>query len=349
MEHNNLARWKQSILNFSKSKVLVVGDLILDEFIWGNVSRISPEAPVPVVWVNSENFMPGGASNVAYNIRSLGGEVYLAGVVGDDSRGEVLRSLLQKKGVHCDGIIADKQRPTTQKTRVIAHHQQVVRIDRELVKPIAESVQEKIFEFLRVTLPKVDALIIEDYGKGVIVPKLVSEAVRIAKKHKKVITVDPKETHFSYYKGVTTLTPNHHEAGAAVGFKIKDEATLEKAGQLMLKKLRSQSLIITRGENGMAIFRPRKETVKIPTVAQEVFDVSGAGDTVISALTLALAGGANIIDAAHISNCAAGIVVGKVGVAVTSQEELAQRIANEATEPRRRKSDLIKTQPGQQK
>ncbi len=349
MEHNNLARWKQSILNFSKSKVLVVGDLILDEFIWGNVSRISPEAPVPVVWVNSENFMPGGASNVAYNIRSLGGEVYLAGVVGDDSRGEVLRSLLQKKGVHCDGIIADKQRPTTQKTRVIAHHQQVVRIDRELVKPIAESVQEKIFEFLRVTLPKVDALIIEDYGKGVVVPKLVSEAVRIAKKYKKVITVDPKETHFSYYKGVTTLTPNHHEAGAAVGFKIKDEATLEKAGQLMLKKLRSQSLIITRGENGMAIFRPRKETVKIPTVAQEVFDVSGAGDTVISALTLALAGGANIIDAAHISNCAAGIVVGKVGVAVTSQEELAQRIANEATEPRRRKSDLIKTQPGQNK
>ncbi len=326
MEYSNLARLKTVISKFSKAKILVVGDLILDEFIWGNVSRISPEAPVPVVWVDSENFMPGGASNVANNIRALGGEVHVTGVVGNDSRGEVLQGLLRKKGVHCEGIFSDDSRPTTQKTRVIAHHQQVVRIDREIVKPIPDAALEKILIYIRQTLPKMDALIIEDYGKGVIVPNLVREIVKIAKKHKKIIAVDPKETHFSYYRGVTTLTPNHHEAASAVGFKIKDDATLEKAGRTMLKKLCCDSALITLGENGMAIFESGKKMVKIPTVAQEVFDVSGAGDTVIGALTLALAQGASVIEAAHIANCSAGIVVGKVGVAVTDQAELVDRL-----------------------
>ena len=326
MQHNNLARLKQVISRFNKSKVLVVGDLILDEFIWGNVSRISPEAPVPVVWVDSENFMPGGASNVANNIRSLGGEVHLAGVVGDDSRGEVLQALLRKKGVHCEGIFADSHRPTTQKTRVIAHHQQVVRIDREELKPIPEAVLKQIIGYIHEKIRSMDAVIIEDYGKGVIVPALVQAIVKVAKKYNKIISVDPKETHISYYRGVTTLTPNHHEASAAVGFKIKDDASLEKAGRTMLKKLKCESVLITLGENGMAIFQNKKPMVKIPTVAQEVFDVSGAGDTVISALTLALAGGASTLDAAHISNCAAGIVVGKVGVAVTTQAELSKNL-----------------------
>ena len=330
MKYNNLARLKHVISKFDQAKVLVVGDLILDEFIWGNVSRISPEAPVPVVWVDSENFMPGGASNVANNIRSLGGEVYLAGVVGDDSRGEVLQSLLRKKGVHTEGIFVDKHRPTTQKTRVIAHHQQVVRIDREQLKPIPEPVMKQILSYVHDRVGTLDAVIIEDYGKGVIVPKLVQSIVKLAKKQEKIISVDPKETHFSYYRGVTTLTPNHHEAASAVGFKIKDDISLEKAGRVMLKRLKCKSVLITLGENGMAIFEDGKPMVKIPTVAQEVFDVSGAGDTVISALTLALAGGASTIDAAHISNCAAGIVVGKVGVAVTTQDELIEGIRQEA-------------------
>ncbi len=330
MEYNNLARLKQVISQFHKTKVLVVGDLILDEFIWGNVSRISPEAPVPVVWVDSENFMPGGASNVANNIRSLGGEVHLVGVVGDDSRGETLQALLRKKGVHCEGIFVDKNRPTTQKTRVIAHHQQVVRIDREQLKPIPEPVLKQIIGFIHEQVESMDAVIIEDYGKGVIVPSLVQSIVKDAKKRKKIITVDPKETHFSYYRGVTALTPNHHEAASAVGFKIKDDETLEKAGRHMMKRLKCQSVLITLGENGMAIFEDGKRMVKIPTVAQEVFDVSGAGDTVISAFTLAAAGGASTIEAAHISNCAAGIVVGKVGVAVTTEEELLGRIRKEA-------------------
>ena len=330
MKRHNLARLKAVISKFDQAKVLVVGDLILDEFIWGNVSRISPEAPVPVVWVESENFMPGGASNVANNIRSLGGEVHLAGVVGDDARAEVLQSLLRKKGVHTEGIFVDKNRPTTQKTRVIAHHQQVVRIDREQLKPIPEAVMGQMLSYAHDRIPSLDAVIIEDYGKGVIVPKLVQALVKLAKKYEKIICVDPKETHFSYYRGVTTLTPNHHEAASAVGFKIKDDATLEKAGQGMLKRLKCKSVLITLGENGLAIFEDKKPMVKIPTVAQEVFDVSGAGDTVISALTLALAQGASTIDAAHIANCAAGIVVGKVGVAVTTQDELIENIRPEA-------------------
>jgi D-beta-D-heptose 7-phosphate kinase/D-beta-D-heptose 1-phosphate adenosyltransferase len=314
MKHLSFPRLKSLISDFHQARVLVVGDLILDEFIWGTVSRISPEAPVPVVWVDSENFMPGGASNVAHNIRALGGEVFVAGIVGDDARGEVLRTLLGKRGVNCDGIFTDKERPTTQKTRVIAHHQQVVRIDRETVRPVPDHLIKDILGFIHDRMREMDALVIEDYGKGVIVPRLVQESVKIARKYKKIITVDPKETHFSYYRGVTTLTPNHHEAAQAAGFPIKDEGSLRKAGRRLLEKLRSDSLLITLGENGMSLFERGKSMVKIPTVAQDVFDVSGAGDTVISAFTLALARKATPLEAAHISNCAAGIVVGKVGV-----------------------------------
>ncbi len=326
MKFLNFNRLKKIISSFQEAKVLVVGDLILDEFIWGNVSRISPEAPVPVVWVDSENFMPGGASNVANNIRSLGGEVSIVGVVGDDARGEILQAQLRKRGVNCEGIFTDATRPTTQKTRVIAHHQQVVRIDREVVRPVPEHTLNDIIDFIQERIDGSDALVIEDYGKGVVVPRLVQAIVKAAKKGKKIITVDPKEEHFSYYRGVTTLTPNHHEARSAVGFAIKDDVSLQKAGKKLLEKLNSQTALITLGENGMALFEKGKKMVKIDTVAQDVFDVSGAGDTVISAFTLALASGASFVEAAHISNCAAGIVVGKVGVAVTTPDELLAKI-----------------------
>ncbi len=329
MKSFSFTRFKSIISNFHKAKVLVIGDLILDEFIWGKVSRISPEAPVPVVWVDSENFMPGGASNVANNIRSLGGEVHLAGVVGNDERGGVLCSLLKEKGIHCEGVFRDSSRPTTQKTRVIAHHQQVVRIDREKAAPLSSECLKQITGFIQQKLKSVDALVIEDYGKGVIVPALVKEAVRLAKKHGKIITVDPKENHFSYYRGVTTITPNHHEAASATGIEIKDDKSLVKAGKKLLHKLHCESALITLGENGMSLFAKGRPVFKIPTVAQEVFDVSGAGDTVISAYTLARAANGSATEAAYISNCAAGIVVGKVGVAVTSREELLERIKQE--------------------
>ncbi|OGW84189.1 MAG: hypothetical protein A3C47_06110 [Omnitrophica bacterium RIFCSPHIGHO2_02_FULL_51_18] len=330
MKSFTFSRLKEIISGFGKARVLVIGDLILDEFIWGKVSRISPEAPVPVVWVDSENFMPGGASNVASNIRSLGGEVSLVGVVGEDPRGEILQALLRKKGVNCEGVLADSHRPTTQKTRVIAHHQQVVRIDREIIKPVSEKLLKQMLRFIASKIKEVDALIIEDYGKGVIVPRLVQEIVKIGKKQNKIITVDPKETHFSYYQGVTTITPNHHEAGSAAGFLIKDDATLLKAGRRLLNKLNCESVLITLGENGMSVFERGKPMVKIPTVARDVFDVSGAGDTVISAYTLARAVKATAHEAAHVSNCAAGIVVGKVGVAASTREELLEEVKRQA-------------------
>ncbi len=318
------SRLREIISGFGKAKVLVVGDLILDEFIWGKVSRISPEAPVPVVWVDSENFMPGGASNVANNIRSLGGEVFLVGVVGEDSRGDVLQALLRRKGIHCEGIFTDPHRPTTQKTRVIAHHQQVVRIDREILRPVSDVLLKQMLCFIASKIKEVDALIIEDYGKGVIVPQLVQGIVRLGKKYRKIVTVDPKETHFSYYRGVTTITPNHHEAGSAAGIVIRDDATLLEAGRRLLEKVRCETVLITLGENGMSVFQRGKPMVKIPTVARDVFDVSGAGDTVISAYTMARAAKANAQEAAHLSNMAAGIVVGKVGIAVTTCEELTE-------------------------
>jgi len=320
---------KNIISNFRDTSVLVIGDLILDEFIWGDVSRISPEAPVPVVWVKNESFMPGGASNVASNLRSLGANVYLAGVIGDDERGAILKGELEQKGIDTGGVFVDRTRPTTLKTRVVAHHQQVVRIDKEKVDQISDAAASKIAAYLRGVIKKIDAVIIEDYGKGVITAGLLRSIVPFARLHNKIISVDPKEEHFRYYKGISVITPNHHEASRAVGFEIKDDDTLKKAGAKLLEKLRCGIALITLGENGMAVFQKGKPMRRIPTVAQEVFDVSGAGDTVIATYTLALAAGADPVQAAHISNCAAGIVVGKVGIAVVGPEELMERARGE--------------------
>lgn len=326
MRAGDFNKLKEIIGNFKDAKVLVIGDLILDEFIWGDVSRISPEAPVPVVWVKRESFMPGGASNVANNLRSLGATTYLAGVIGLDERGAILKGELEQKGIDVSGIVADGSRPTTLKTRVVAHHQQVVRIDKEKLGGLSDYIIRRIISNARQIIDKVDAVIIEDYGKGVITPKLLKEIVPFAKSRKKIISVDPKEEHLKYYKGITLITPNNHEASKAVGFEIKDSDTLKKAGQAMLKKFQCKIALITLGENGMAVFEKDKPMKHIPTVAQDVFDVSGAGDTVIASYTLSLAAGADPLQAAHISNCAGGIVVGKVGIAVVSPEELMDRL-----------------------
>lgn len=317
---------KKVITNFKRAKILVIGDLILDEFIWGEVSRISPEAPVPVVWVNSESFMPGGAANAANNIHALGAQAFICGVIGSDERGRVLTDELRRKNIDVEGIVIDNERPTTLKTRVIAHHQQVVRIDREKVEEVDENVIGQMLTFLREKIDDIEAILIEDYGKGVIVPRFLQEVVTLAKKHKKIIAVDPKENHFSFYQNVTLITPNHHEAVRAVGKLIKNEQDLEEVGQALLAQQKSQAVLITLGEDGMRLFEKGRQSVHIPTVAQEVFDVSGAGDTVISTATVALASGGSMLEAAHISNYAAGIVVGKVGVAVATQEELLERL-----------------------
>ncbi len=318
-------RLKKIVSQFPRASVLVIGDLILDEFIWGEVSRISPEAPVPVVWAKSESFMPGGSCNVASNIRALGGNAQVMGVVGRDARGKALLDLLRQNGIGVDDVQADPARPTTLKTRVIAHHQQVVRIDREETFPISRRVLTVFIDRVRKRVPEVDAICVEDYGKGTITPELVQEVVRLGRKHRKVITVDPKEEHLSYYRGVTAITPNHHEASALSRIKIIDENSLRKAGEKLLGALRCENVLITQGEKGMTLFEKGRRPVRIPTVAQAVFDVSGAGDTVIGTFTLARALGATPRESAVLANCAAGVVVGKVGTAVASARELLGR------------------------
>jgi len=322
----NKERLIHIVNRLNKSRVMVVGDVMLDEFIWGSVSRISPEAPVPVVWVKSESYMPGGALNVANNIAALGGKAFIAGIVGDDHRGQLLTEEALKRNINIEGLIVDANRPTTLKTRIIAHHQQVVRIDKEDTNPVDSDILRQVMRYVREKIQDIDGIIIEDYGKGLVVPELVKELVNLGKKYKKVISVDPKEEHFSYYKGITVMTPNNHEASKAVGFEIKDEDTLIKAGRELVNKLNCAAVLITLGENGMCLFENSKRITHIPTVAQEVFDVSGAGDTVIGTFTQAVACGASLLEAAHISNYAAGIVVGKVGVAVVTKDELIQRI-----------------------
>ncbi len=315
---------------FAKAKVLVVGDLMLDEFVWGKVSRISPEAPVPVVWVQSESIMPGGASNVANNIRALGGQVTAVGVIGEDRWGAQLLTDLAARGIDTGGILKSN-RPTTVKTRVIAHHQQVVRVDRERREPLPSGVAERLIEAVEKRIPKVDAIIIEDYGKGVISRPLLEIVIPLARKHRKIITVDPKQEHFDLYTRVTALTPNRTEAGEAVGRELESDRDVERAGREIMRRLQCDGLLITLGEDGMCLFEGSRR-VAIPTEAQKVFDVAGAGDTVIAAFTLSLASGASMEQAARLANYAAGIVVGKVGGAVATPDELQERL----TRPPRR-------------
>lgn len=312
--------------DFPKAKVLVVGDVMVDEFIWGKVERISPEAPVPVLEVEKETRLLGGAANVVNNIRALGGNVLVTGVVGNDGMARYLMDELGNIGVETKGLIKDKGRPTTIKTRVIAHHQQVVRFDREKKSPIDDNITDAILKYTRSLADKIDAIVVADYGKGVIDGRLVEELVNVSESHDLILTVDPKVENFPIYRSVTVITPNHFEAGNSVGKRIVDEDSLLEVGQIILERLNCKNVLITRGEDGMTLFEEGGDVVNIPTVAREVFDVTGAGDTVISALTLAVASGANVRDAAFISNYAAGIVVGEVGTAVVNDTRLKEVI-----------------------
>ncbi|MEA3489739.1 MAG: D-glycero-beta-D-manno-heptose-7-phosphate kinase [Candidatus Omnitrophota bacterium] len=329
-----MKRYKYSTLanvvrEFGKKRIMVIGDLLLDHFVWGEVDRISPEAPVPVVCVKGEDFMPGGACNVANNLSRLGAEVSLVGVVGKDKHGERLTGILKERDIRTDGIVADVKRPTILKTRVIAHHQQVVRIDRENTDGVAGRHLTMIQDYLKRNIRKTDAVIIEDYGKGMITPSLLKMVVPLAKRHGKIVAVDPKDSHFSYYRGVSVITPNSNEAGVAAGFPLDSDESLKKGGMKLLSKLRASVILITLGEKGMMVFEKGKTPRKISTLAQDVFDVSGAGDTVIAVYTLSVISGGSPIMAAHIANCAAGIVVGKVGTAAVEKEELLDRLKRE--------------------
>lgn len=317
------------ISHFSNQKILVVGDIMVDKFVWGKVSRISPEAPVPVVEVTKETQAFGGAGNVANNLRSLGAQVYLIGVTGDDFEGAQLNGLLTANKINTDGIIRDKSRPTILKTRIIASHQQVVRVDKEVKGVFSKNIENMLVSKLEDIISDVDAVIISDYGKGVVNQSVLKKAINLAHRYEIPITVDPKIEHFLEYKKVTCITPNTMEAIAGMHYKdVYEDEEIFELGRKILKKLNSDSVLITRGEKGMTLFEPGDKITNIPTRAKEVFDVTGAGDTVISTFTLALAAKAKLREAADISNFAAGIVVGKIGTATVSPDELRAAILN---------------------
>jgi D-beta-D-heptose 7-phosphate kinase/D-beta-D-heptose 1-phosphate adenosyltransferase len=322
-------RFLEVVDGFKRAHILVIGDFILDQFVWGNVSRISPEAPVPVVDVQRESFMPGGSLNVANNIRSLKGISYPCGVVGRDLYGRMLVKSMRQQGIETGGIVYDPTRPTTLKTRVIAHSQQMVRFDREKTEDISRADLDRILKFVRQRIKDIDVVILEDYGKGVMQPYLLKEVVKLAKKMKKPVLVDPKEKQFNYYQGVTCITPNRKEAYGGYERVVgpwHHQPSLEQVGWGLMRKLKLDSVLVTLGEDGMALFEKGGKITKVPTAAREVYDVSGAGDTVIATLALALAAGAKMSEAAKISNMAAGIVVGKLGTATVSPDELKDAI-----------------------
>ena len=309
---------------FPQASVLVVGDLMLDRFIWGKVTRISPEAPVPVVDVQKEDIMLGGSANVLNNIWAMGGRAFGAGVIGSDDTGHKLLSLFSKRKIDTRGLVVEDKRPTTEKTRIVAHGQQVVRFDRESKKPIEEESRLKILSYIREIAHEVEVVVVSDYNKGVVDRPLIEGLREIFKNRGVIICVDPKSTDFSLYQGLDIITPNQLEAARAVGKEIADSDGLFLVGKTLLERYNFKAVLITRGEEGMSLFERAKEVIhtSLPTKAREVFDVTGAGDTVIGVFALCLAAGANFREAAVLANHAAGIVVGKIGTATVSPEEL---------------------------
>ena len=320
---------KKIIENFKGKKILVIGDIMLDEHIWSKVSRISPESPVPVAQVASITHVPGGAANVAANISALGGIPYLIGIIGADSSGAKLLLALKRFNISTKNIIRDPSRPTILKSRIIAHNQHVVRVDREDKSPISQKITKRIVAAIKKLITEVDVVIISDYGKGTIGETVLKEAIKISRLKKKPIAVDPKSIDYSKYKRATIITPNLAEAQAASKIQITNEKDLEKAGRKLLKNLKTDHIMITRGKDGMAVFSKNQKTAYIPAIKREVYDITGAGDTVISTLSLALSAKASLLEAAHLANYAASVAVGKVGTAPVTQEELIVNIEGE--------------------
>lgn len=311
---------------FSRAKIFVIGDIIMDEYIWGDVSRISPEAPVPVVEVKEETKMLGGAANVIHNMATLGASPVLCGVVGKDPTGQEIINKIKSMGLNTEGIVQQEDRPTSVKTRIVARNQQVVRFDREMRGDISDKSMRSILKIIEKHLDNIDGIVVSDYGKGVISSALMKELRDLVRGASIIIAVDPKTGNFEYYHEVDVITPNHHEAGTFCRFDIVDEESLLRAGLQMLADLNCRSVLITQGKEGMTLFEKSGETTHIPTVAKKVFDVTGAGDTVISTFALGLACGLDLKSSAILSNFAAGIVVGEVGTSTIKAEDLKSAI-----------------------
>lgn len=339
-----MKNYRSVISKFSKQSILVIGDLILDQYIQGSVSRISPEAPVPVVLQQDSFYTPGGAANVGHNLSGLGAQVTLMGVIGKDPEGQVLLKSLKKRNIDTKAILVDAGRPTVTKTRVIAQHQQVVRIDKEdLKRPLSPSVTKRLLAFLDRHMKDYDAVILSDYGKGMLTAGTVRHVVALATTHDVIITVDPKVEHFGYYCNVTAITPNLKETENAIrsikitsadlsrklgvnSDKLQTDAEIDIAGRELLKCLQLESLLVTLSERGMRLFERGKRPVTIKTKAIDVYDVTGAGDAVISVFTLALAAGASKPVAADLANTGAGVVVGKLGAVALTKRELLEAL-----------------------
>ncbi len=316
----NRKRLLNIIKKFKNLRVLVVGDIMLDRYTWGTVERISPEAPVPVVHVRRDTLCLGGAGNVYHNLKSLGSFSVLLGTVGEDESGKWIKNSLDYK----EGIFTTKNRPTTTKTRIIAHQQQILRVDEEVNESIPKETNKKMLKFLQ--KENYDGIVISDYNKGVVNEHFLIGLLPLARKRDIPVFVDPKINNISLFSPITLMTPNHFETAAMVNHPCKKDEEVEKAGMEIFSQISVKYLIIKRGKKGMTVIDKNKQAAHIPTIAKEVYDVTGAGDTVIATASLALLSGASIQEAAFLANSAAGIVVGKIGTAVVTHEELSNLI-----------------------
>ena len=317
-------QWKERLSALAGKRVAVVGDIMIDRYYWGSVHRVSPEAPVPVVDVESESVRLGGAANVANNIRALGGIPILVGLVGGDHPGHMLKELLEEQNLSTEGIVTDPSRPTTIKTRVIAAGQHVVRVDYESKADCPGPLLHRLVDAVKYGIQSLDAILIEDYNKGVVTRDVIRELTGLATKHGKVITVDPKFNNFLEYKNVTVFKPNRREVEEVLGGRLRSDDDVLRAGNRLLELLGARNVLLTRGEQGMSLFESDGTVTNIKTFADSVQDVSGAGDTVISTLTLALATGMDVKEACLLSNCAAGVVVKSVGIVPITPDELLE-------------------------
>ncbi len=323
---NNLLK---VIEQFKNKKILILGDVMLDKYIWGDVSRISPEAPVQIVNVTRESYVPGGAANVANNIAALSAKSFIVGVVGNDNTKKELIKELEKRNVDVNGLIVDENKRTIRKVRVFGRNQQLLRFDYEKKGYVDANTENSIFDFVSKKLDEIDAIIISDYAKGTITKNLMEKLIALCKEKNKIVVIDPKPKHKGFYKNATLITPNHKEAHEMTGLaeEYLSDVDIEKMGKKLLGELNS-TILITKGEKGMSLFEKDEKVTIIPTFAKEVYDIVGAGDTSAATLTLALASGASFGEAAVIANHAAGITVGKIGTSTVSIEELRKSIEN---------------------
>jgi D-beta-D-heptose 7-phosphate kinase/D-beta-D-heptose 1-phosphate adenosyltransferase len=315
-------RLKEVLEQFTRVELGVLGDVMLDEYLWGKVERISPEAPVPVVQIKKETWRPGGAANVAANMVALGARVHIFGVVGQDGNGKRLKECLEAEKIETAGLVFDPNRRTTVKTRIIGHNQQMVRIDRESIEPILPETMNTLRHTLETLHERLAGVVVSDYAKGVISKEIMAPLISQSRRTHKFVAIDPKLKNYPLYEGATLITPNTREAESALGRVFENEADVLRGGMDLLKQFGTDAALITRGEHGMSLFERGIEPVTIPTRALDVFDVTGAGDTVIATLSLALAAGCQLPEAAEIANLAAGVVVGIVGTATASKEQI---------------------------